>query len=62
MPDGLVYLNSWISNDLGRCFQLMEADDRDLFESWISNWDDVMEFEVVPVVSSTEASALALRD
>ena len=62
MPDGLVYLNSWISNDLGRCFQLMEADDRDLFESWISNWDDVMEFEVVPVVSSTEASALSLRD
>ncbi len=62
MPDGLVHLNSWISNDLGRCFQLMEADDRDLFESWISNWDDVMDFEVVPVVSSTEASALALRD
>ncbi len=60
MPDGLVYLNSWISNDLGRCFQLMEANDRDLFESWISNWDDVMEFEVVPVVSSAEASALVL--
>ncbi len=62
MPDGLVVLNSWISADLGCCFQLMEADDRDLFETWISNWDDVMEFEVVPVVSSTEASALALRD
>jgi len=62
MPDGLVYLNSWISTDLGRCFQLMEADDADLFESWISNWDDLMEIEVVPVVSSAEASALTLRD
>ncbi len=61
MPDGLVYLNSWISTDLGRCFQLMEADDRELFDTWIANWDDVMEFEVVPVVSSAEASDLALR-
>jgi len=60
MPDGLAYLDSWISIDLGRCFQLMEADDRDLFDTWIANWDDLMEFEVVPVVSSAEASALAL--
>ncbi len=61
MPDGLVYLNSWISTDLGQCFLLMDADDRDLFDTWIANWDDVMDFEVVPVLSSAEASALALR-
>ena len=60
MPDGLVYLDSWISADLGRCFQLMETDAPDLFHAWIANWDDVMEFEVVPVVSSADASARAL--
>jgi hypothetical protein len=60
MPDGLVYVNSWISTDLGRCFQVMETDDCALFDSWIASWNDVMEFEVVPVVSSAEASALAL--
>ncbi len=38
----------------------MESDDRDLFEDWIANWDDVMDFEVVPVVSSDDATARAL--
>ena len=60
MPDGLVYLDSWISADVGRCFQLMETDDHDLFRAWIENWDDVMEFEVVPVVSSAHATARVL--
>ncbi len=60
MPDGLVYLDSWISADLGRCFQLVETDAPDLFHAWIASWDDVMEFEVVPVVSSADASARAL--
>jgi len=35
---------------LGRCFQLMEADDITLFQRWIADWQDVVEFEVVPVV------------
>jgi hypothetical protein len=60
MPEGLVYVDSWISSDLGRCFQLMETDDADLFDAWIARWDDLMEFEIVPVVSSAEASARAL--
>ena len=59
MPDGLVYLDSWISSDLRRCFQLMETDDGDLFNTWIAGWKDLMEFEVVPVLSSAEASARA---
>jgi hypothetical protein len=62
MPDGLVYLDSWISADLTRCFQLMETDDPALFDAWIASWRDLMEFEIVPVVSSAEASARALAD
>ena len=27
MPDGLAFVGSWVSADVGRCFQLMEADD-----------------------------------
>jgi hypothetical protein len=60
MPAGLRYLDSWISQDLGRCFQLMEADSPDLFDAWIASWDDLMSFEVVPVLSSSEASEAAL--
>ncbi len=62
MPEGLVYLDSWISTDLTRCFQLMETDDPSLFDAWIASWRDLMEFEIVPVVSSAEASARALAD
>ena len=62
MPDGLRYVSSWVSADLARCFQLMESDREDLFREWIANWSDVMEFEVVPVVSSAEAREAALGE
>lgn len=61
MPEGLHYRDSWISADLARCFQLMECDDSALLDAWIAGWSDLMEFEVVPVVSSAEASARALE-
>ena len=49
-PDGLTFVGSWVEADLGRCFQLMETDDVTLFQRWIADWQDVAEFEVVPVV------------
>ncbi len=62
MPEGLTYVDSWIAEDLGRCFQLMEAERPELFDDWIAHWKDLMEFEVVPVLSSAAASAKALRE
>jgi len=56
MPEGLVYVSSWIDEKLERCFQLMETDDRALLEVWIANWSDLMEFEIYPVVTSREAA------
>jgi hypothetical protein len=60
LPDGLVYVDSWIDVSLERCFQLMETDDPSLFDEWIANWSDIAEFEVVPVIESAEASQRAL--
>jgi hypothetical protein len=57
LPDGLLYIESWVDERLDRCFQLMETDDPALFDQWIARWDDLAEFEVVPVLSSAEASA-----
>jgi hypothetical protein len=57
LPDGLLYIESWVDERLDRCFQLMETDDPSLFDQWIAHWDDLAEFEVVPVLSSAEASA-----
>jgi hypothetical protein len=55
LPEGLSYLSSWVAADLGRCFQLMDCDDARLFDQWIANWRDLVDFEIVPVVSTKEA-------
>ena len=56
-PEGVVYVNSWVDASLTRCWQVMETDDRALLEQWIANWSDLVDFEVIPVVTSAEASA-----
>jgi hypothetical protein len=57
-PDGLRYVDSWVDVSLRRCFQLMECSDLTLLMTWIAQWSDLVEFEVVPVVSSREAAAV----
>lgn len=56
-PEGLSYISSWVDQEMVRCFQLMETADRGLLDQWISRWDDLVEFEVYPVISSAEAAA-----
>lgn len=56
-PEGLRYVASWVTDDLRRCFQVMECDDRRLLDEWIAAWDDIVDFEVIPVVTSAEAAA-----
>jgi len=63
LPAGLRYLESWVEEDgLSRCFQLMETADASLFDEWIASWSDLVEFEVVPVVTSQEAAARMAAD
>ena len=54
MPDGLEYVSSWIDADLKVCWQLMRTEDESLLQVWTDNWKDLMDFEVVPVRTSTE--------
>lgn len=56
-PEGLRYVSSWVTRDLKHCYQVMETDDPALLREWISRWEDLVEFEVIPVVTSAEASA-----
>jgi hypothetical protein len=56
-PEGLRYVSSWVTRDLKRCYQVMETDDPALLREWLSRWEDLVEFEVIPVVTSAEASA-----
>jgi hypothetical protein len=59
LPDGLVYIDSWVDERLDRCFQLMETDDPALFDQWIAQWRDLADFEVVPVIASADAARRA---
>jgi hypothetical protein len=54
MPEGLEYVSSWIDVDLKICWQLMQTEDESLFQRWIDNWKDLMDFEIVPVRTSAE--------
>ena len=56
-PDGLRYVSSWVDLHFERCFQLMEADDEALFRKWTAHWEDLIDFEIVPVRTSAEAAA-----
>ena len=56
-PEGLRYVDSWVSEDLQRCYQVMECDDPALLREWMERWQDLVDFEVVPVLTSAEAAA-----
>jgi Protein of unknown function (DUF3303) len=60
-PEGLAYVASWVTPDLTRCYQIMETADRALLEEWTANWNDLVEFEIHPVITSKEASERIAR-
>lgn len=60
-PEGLKYVSSWVTADLSTCYQVMETDDRALLDQWMSRWSDLVEFEVLPVITSQEAARRAPR-
>lgn len=62
MPNGLEYVSSWINHDFTICYQLMQTENAALFDDWITHWDDLMDFEIVPVRTSAEAVQLMARE
>ena len=61
LPDGLRYVASWVEANYDRCFQLMEGDDANLFQQWVAEWQDLVDFEIIPVVGSKEAAEIIAR-
>lgn len=57
MPEGVEYLASWVTEDLRRCYQIVECADRGLLDQWMAHWQDVTSFQVVPVLKSADAAA-----
>lgn len=55
LPEGVQYLNSWIDNQVRICYQVMESDSEEKIHQWINSWNDLADFEVIPVITSAEA-------
>ena len=60
LPAGVYYINSWINEEVTICYQLMEAASREKLNEWIANWNDLVDFEIVPIISSAEAKRKVL--
>jgi Protein of unknown function (DUF3303) len=54
LPDGVAYHASWVDTAGTRCFQVMEAPNREALQGWVNRWDDLVDFEVIPVLTSSE--------
>lgn len=60
LPEGLCYINSWINTELNTCYQVMESDAEEKIHTWISHWKEFADFEVIPVLTSSEAKEKVL--
>ena len=59
LPDGLTFVDSWFSADLGRCFQLMESDGVAPLQQWVLHWRGCgVSFEIVPVTRGVETRGI----
>jgi Protein of unknown function (DUF3303) len=54
MPEGVTYHASWVDAAGTCCYQIMETANPELLKAWASRWDDLVEFEIVPVTTSAD--------
>lgn len=54
MPEGLTYHASWIDGAGACCYQVMETADLELLKTWMNRWEDLVDFEIIPVEASAD--------
>ena len=54
LPEGITYHATWVDSAATRCFQVMEAADPELLKVWVRHWEDLIDFEIIPVLTSSE--------
>lgn len=59
MPENIRYVMSWTTADLATCYQVMEAEKPEDLGPWMAAWSDLVEFTVIPVLTSEEAAQRA---
>ena len=56
LPEGVEFVNSWIEDNLQTCYQVMKSESPKKLNEWIDNWKDLVDFEVIRVLSSQEVN------
>jgi Protein of unknown function (DUF3303) len=54
LPEGVTYHASWVDAAGTCCYQVMESAEPGLLKAWMGFWEDLVEFEVVPVTASAD--------
>jgi uncharacterized protein (UPF0332 family) len=62
LPEGVNYINSWINESITTCYQVMESETSEKLQKWIDLWKDLVDFEIIPVISSEQARAKVFAD
>jgi hypothetical protein len=52
LPEGVTYQASWVDLTGTRCFQIMEAPNLESLNTLVSRWEDLIDFEIIPALSS----------
>jgi PAS domain S-box-containing protein len=55
LPNGLVLVSAWFDENVERSYRLMQTQDRRQLDEWMANWDDLIDFEVYPVITPEKA-------
>ena len=54
LPEDVEYKASWLTYDGVSCFQIMETPSLESLMVWIQRWEDVVDFEIFPVLTSEQ--------
>ena len=57
-PDDVTYVASWVDLTFERCYQVMDAENEARLREWTKHWEDLTDFEIVPVRTSAEAASI----
>jgi len=62
LPKGVKYINSWIDEDVTTCYQIMESESIEKLNEWIEFWEDLADFQIIPVINSIKAKEKVLSN
>lgn len=59
LADKVQYIDCWVEENLQICYQIMKSKGLEKLNGWMEHWNDLVNFEIIPVLSSEEATEKA---